>query len=138
MDFGQRVKERREELGWKQKDLAMKAGISPGFLSELENGKRNNVGSLGLLNLSRVLTVSLDYLMTGAGSKKRTKAAAADVEIPGSLAAFAAAAGISFRQTLLLLELQQVIVAHRKAAGKKPSLEKVDWPKFYEAVKGFL
>ena len=60
-----------------------------------------------------------------------------EVQIPSSLASFAAKAGLSFRQALTLLEMQQQIVAHRSAT-KKDGLEKVDWQKFYEAVKEFL
>jgi hypothetical protein len=37
----------------------------------------------------------------------------------------------------MLLEMQQQIVAHR-SKSRKDDLEKVDWRKFYEAVKEFL
>lgn len=129
---GERIKKRRNELGWTQDVLAEKAGISKSFLSDLENGKRS-VGADTLLAIGRVLSLSLDYLMTA----KDTEAEASEVQIPSSLASFAARAGLSFRQTLTLLEMQQQIVAHRSAT-KKDGLEKVDWQKFYEAVKEFL
>ena len=45
--------------------------------------------------------------------------------------------GISFRQALMLLDMQQQIIAHRSSI-KKENLDKVDWQKFYEAVKDFL
>ena len=45
--------------------------------------------------------------------------------------------GFPFRQTLMLLEMQQQILAHR-SAKKKDMLEAVDWRKFHEAVKDFL
>ncbi len=54
-----------------------------------------------------------------------------------SLAKFAADAGLSMRQTLMLLDMQKQIVAHR-SAKKKDGLEAVDWQKFYEGVKEFL
>ena len=38
---GERIKKRRNELGWTQDVLAQKAGVSKSFLSDLENGKRN-------------------------------------------------------------------------------------------------
>ena len=129
---GERIKRRRNDLGWTQDVLAEKAGISKGFLSDLENGKRS-VGADTLLDIGRVLSLSLDYLMTG----KAPEAEATEVQIPSSLASFAGKAGLSFRQTLTLLEMQQQIVAHRSAT-KKDGLEKVDWQKFYEAVKEFL
>ena len=130
---GQRIRKRRTELGWTQDVLAKKAGISKSFLSDLENGKRN-VGADTLYDIARVLSLSLDYLMTG---KEGETEPASEVQIPASLATFAARAGISFRQALTLLEMQQQIVAHRSST-KKGSLDKVDWQKFYEAVKDFL
>ncbi len=135
MALGERIRQRRRELGWTQDTLMRKAGISKGFLSDLENGKRG-VGADTLLDISRVLGLSLDYLMTGSGAKGK-KSEAEDVEIPAALARFAAEAGISFRQTLVLLDVLQVILANRGSA-KKQSMEKVDWPRFYEAIKDFL
>ncbi len=129
---GERIKKRRAELGWTQDQLAQKAGISKSFLSDLENGKRS-VGANNLLDIARALGVSLDFLMTGTASQDQRS----EVPIPASLARFAAEEGLTFRQTLMLLEMQQQIVAHR-SARKKDGLDGVDWRKFYEAVKEFL
>ena len=129
---GERIRERRAELGWTQDQLAQKAGISKSFLSDLENGKRS-VGANNLLDIARALGVSLDFLMTGTASQDQRS----EVPIPASLARFAAEEGLTFRQTLMLLEMQQQIVAHR-SAKKKDGLDGVDWRKFYEAVKEFL
>lgn len=129
---GDRIRQRRLELGWTQDQLAQKAGISKSFLSDLENGKRS-VSANNLLDIARALTVSLDFLMTGEASKEPE----AEVPIPASLARFAGEEGLSFKQTLMLLEMQQQIVAHR-SAKKKDGLESVDWRKFHEAVKEFL
>jgi transcriptional regulator with XRE-family HTH domain len=130
--IGERIKKRRLELEWTQEQLAQKAGISKSFLSDLENGKRS-VGAENLLDIARALGVSIDFLMTGQASKDQ----AAEVPIPASLARFAAEEGLSFRQTLTLLEMQQQILAHR-SAKKKDTLESVDWRKFHDAVKEFL
>ena len=129
---GERIKKRRLELEWTQDQLAQKAGISKSFLSDLENGKRS-VSANNLLDIARVLSVSLDFLMTGEASPDQK----AEVPIPAALAKFAAAERLSFRQTLMLLEMQEQILAHR-SAKKKEQLEAVDWRKFYEAVKEFL
>lgn len=129
---GDRIKQRRVELGWTQDQLCTKAGISKSFLSDLENGKRS-VSATNLLDIARTLSVSLDYLMTGKASEEPP----ADVPIPSSLARFAAKERLSFRQTLMLLDMQKQIVAHR-SAKKKDGLESVDWQKFYEGVKDFL
>jgi transcriptional regulator with XRE-family HTH domain len=129
---GDRIKTRRQELGWTQDQLAMKTGISKSFLSDLENGKRS-VGAENLLVISRALGVSIDLLMTGEASNKPIT----EVPIPASLAKFATEERLSFRQTLMLLNMQKQIVAHR-SAKKKDGLESVDWRKFYEGVKEFL
>jgi transcriptional regulator with XRE-family HTH domain len=130
---GERIKKRRTELAWTQDVLAQKAGVSKSFLSDLENGKRK-VGADTLYDIARALSLSLDYLMTG---KEGESEPPSEVQIPAPLATFAARAGISFRQALTLLDMQQQIVAHRSST-KKDSLDKVDWQKFYEAVKDFL
>ena len=130
---GERIKKRRTELAWTQEVLAQKAGISKSFLSDLENGKRS-VGADTLLEIGRVLNLSLDYLMKG---DDEPEAKAADVQIPASLAEFAAQEGISFRQALTLLDMQRQIIAHRSST-KKDDLEGVDWQKFYQSVKEFL
>ena len=129
---GERIKKRRLELGWTQDQLCQKAGISKGFLSDLENDKRS-VSAMNLLDIARALSVSLDYLMTGTASE----VAPAQVPIPASLAKFAADDRLSFRQTLMLLDMHKQILAHR-SARKKDDLESVDWRKFYEGVKEFL
>lgn len=129
---GERIKARRLELEWTQDNLAQKAGISKSFLSDLENGKRS-VGAENLLDIARALGVSIDFLMTGEASEKPVR----EVPIPATLARFAAEDGLSFRQTLMLLDMQKQIVAHR-SARKKDGLESVDWRKFYESVKDFL
>lgn len=129
---GERIKKRRTELGWTQDQLAQKAGISKSFLSDLENGKRS-VSADNLLDIARVLTLSLDYLMKG----EETEPKSAEVQIPASLVAFADEERLTFKQTIALLRMREQIVAHRSST-KKEGLEQVDWQKFYEAVKEFL
>jgi len=129
---GERIKKRRLELGWTQDRLAGDARISKGFLSDIENGKRS-IGADNLLALASALGVSMDFLMKGG----RPSAPAAEVQIPGSLSAFARSANLSFAQALTLLEMQRQIVSHR-SSSKSQDLEKVDWKRFYESVKVFL
>lgn len=128
---GERVRRRRNELGLKQDELAQKAGISKSFLSDLENGKRS-LGAETLLDLSRAMGLSLDYLMTGEGEKIQKEA-----QIPLSLASFAAEEGLSVRDALTLMHMhEQITVTRKRGVGKK--LAKVDWRAFYTAVKKFL
>src|SRR5258707_609862 len=123
---GERIKTRRVELGWAQDQVGQKTGNSKRFFLEFENGKRS-VGAANLLDIARALGVSIDFLMTGEASTKPVT----EVPIPASLARFAAEERLSFRQTLMLLDMQKQIVAHR-SAKKKDGLESVDWRKFYE------
>ncbi len=132
MAIGERIKARRTELEWTQDVLAQKAGISKGFLSDLENAKRS-ISAETLLDLARVLGLSLDYIMTGEDPETHAK----EIEIPSNLAKFASQAGISFRQAVTLLGMQRQILANR-GTGKKQSLDDVDWQQFYECVKEFL
>jgi transcriptional regulator with XRE-family HTH domain len=132
MALGDRIKQRRLELGWTQDALAQKAGISKGFLSDLENGKRG-INAETLLDIGRVLGVSLDVLMTGSGGEE---VARPEIEIPQPLAEFASARGLSFRQTLTLLQMQRQIVARRTAPGGERA--SFDWARFYESVEEFL
>ncbi len=129
---GERIKKRRLELGWTQDRLSKEARISKGFLSDIESGKRN-ISADTLLALATALGVSMDYLMKGGKPTVRE----GEVQIPGSLSAFARTANLSFGQALTLLEMQRQIVAHR-STSKERDLEKFDWKRFYESVKEFL
>lgn len=129
---GERIRQRRSELGWTQEQLAREAALSKGFLSDLEAGKRS-VGADSLLALATALGVTMDYLMRGDPTSPQTT----DVHIPGSLSAFAKSAALTYAQTVMLLDLQRQIIAHR-STSKSDDLEKVDWRRFYESVREFL
>lgn len=130
---GERIRQRRTQLGWTQEHLAQKAALSKGFVCDVESGKRN-IGAESLLALATVLGVSMDYLMKGSPTRASD---AAEIHIPGSLSAFAQTAQLSFSQTLMLLALRKQILAHR-SASHTDDLEKFDWARFYQFVKEFL
>jgi DNA-binding XRE family transcriptional regulator len=62
--FGRRLLRLREDAGLTQAGLIARVGISKGFMSELENGKRMPSAQT-LYRLARQLGVSMDYLWTG-------------------------------------------------------------------------
>lgn len=130
--LGERIRARRVELGWTQDQLAAKAGISKGFLSDLENNKRN-VSAENLMGIAQVLNLSLDFLMKGDDTPVPQK----EIQIPASLSDFASLEGLSFRQTLTLLQMRRQILANR-SAGSKSATDDFDWRKLYESVKEFL
>lgn len=131
--LGDRIKERRKELGWTLDRLASEADMSKGFLSDLENGVRKTAGGDYLRAIARALGVSLEFLISGGGVLPKGES----VKIPASLATFAQQAGITFSQTMMLLQLRKQIVAFRSDL-KSDDLEKFDWKPFYEAVKPHL
>jgi transcriptional regulator with XRE-family HTH domain len=129
---GERIKARRAELDWTQEQLAREAGLSKGFISDLEAGKRS-VGADSLLDIATALGVSMDHLMKGRVSHSQT----GEINIPVALSQLARSLNLSFGQTLLLLDLQRQIIAHR-SRSKSDDLEKVDWKRFYETVKDYI
>ena len=129
---GERIKARRVDLGWTQEELCQKANISTGFLSDVENNKRN-ISAETLLGIARVLSLSLDYLMKGDSTQIQT----AQVQFPVRLTELAKNENISFVQALTLLDMRLQIVAHR-STSKSDDLEQFDWKKFYDSVKEFL
>lgn len=129
---GERIRGRRLELKWTIERLAQEANMSKGFLSDLENGKRS-VSAGYLLQIAQALDVTLDYLMKGDRSPSKS----ADVQIPSSLSQFAKHAGLTYAQTVTILDMRRQIVAHRSSTHSD-DLETFDWKKFHEAVKPFL
>lgn len=63
MHIGQKIKERRQELQWSQRDLAAKMGYNNNStITRIENGKVD-VPQSRIVKFSEVLGVSIAYLM---------------------------------------------------------------------------
>jgi transcriptional regulator with XRE-family HTH domain len=62
--IGERIRERREKLSLTQRQLCAAAGISVGFLSDVENGKRG-LSAANLGEVARALDASCDWLIWG-------------------------------------------------------------------------
>lgn len=67
MSIGQRLKQRRQELGLSQKELALRLGVSPAAVSNYESGQ-NAVREDVLVKLFAVLDVDPNYLYQDAYS----------------------------------------------------------------------
>lgn len=65
--IGQRIKEKRKELGITQTQIQHETTISSGNLSCIENGKYLP-SAVALLELSRILNCSVDWILTGKSS----------------------------------------------------------------------
>ncbi len=64
MSIGERIKQRRKELGLTQNRLAQALGVTPQHISIVEQDKRAPSLS-SLTKLAEELGVTLDYLITG-------------------------------------------------------------------------
>lgn len=128
---GDRVKAAREKRNWTQEQLAEAAGISKGFLSDIENDKRN-ISSESALKIADALGISLDYLLRGeAGQRERDRE---PVKIPPELSEVAEELGLSYRDTLTLLEAHGAVVARRSAKLLRPPSAE-DWRRLHRAIR---
>jgi transcriptional regulator with XRE-family HTH domain len=129
---GDRIRETREHRGINQDRLAEKANISKGFLSDIENGKRNP-SSDNLLRIANVLGASLDYLMKGETQEEQR--ATRPVQIPPELSTAAQQLNLSFSQTIALLDAHRSVIA-RRSTRKTKNFEVGDWIALHNAIRG--
>lgn len=127
---GDRIREIREARRMTQDQLAEQSGISKGFLSDVENNKRN-VSSDNLLRVANVLGASLDYLLRGASSEP---AARGPVTIPSELAEAAEKLNLSYTQTVELLDAHRSVIARRSNKQAKQFTPE-DWENLYRAIQ---
>lgn len=126
---GDRIKDIRDARGMTQDQLAEKAGISKGFLSDVENNKRN-ISSENLLRIANVLGASVDYLLRG-----ETRAAnREEVVIPPELSEVAEELNLTYAETLELLEAHRSVIARRSAKSTKRFATE-DWKQLHRAIK---
>src|SRR5690349_6475715 len=107
MTTGDRIREIRERRKLTQDQLADNAGISKGFLSDVENNKRN-ISSQAILRLANVLGASVDFLLRGETSDT---AGTEPVVIPPELSQAAGELQLSYASTLELLEAHRSVIA---------------------------
>ncbi|HMB84227.1 MAG TPA: helix-turn-helix transcriptional regulator [Terriglobales bacterium] len=129
--IGDRIKEIREERKLTQDQLAEKSGVSKGFLSDIENSKRNP-SSEYVLKIANALGASLDYLLRGeeppAGLRNEP------VIIPSALAEAAGQLNLSYAETIELLEAHRSVIARRSNRQTK-TFDVKDWMDLYKAIK---
>lgn len=128
---GDRIRTIREELKITQDRLAEQAGLSKGFLSEVENNKRN-ISSENLLKLANALGASVDYLLRGEERDTSRKQA---ITIPPELSQAAEELHLSYAATAELLEAHNSIIARRSDRALK-RLGVNDWKRLHAVVKG--
>lgn len=130
MTTGERIREIREKRDLTQEELAKKAEISKGFLSDVENDKRN-IGSQGLLRIANELGASVDYLLAGRVTENAENE---QIIIPPELSQAAEELNLSYSDTLDLVKTFNSAIARRGNKYRK-ELTVDGWKKFHEAIK---
>lgn len=126
---GDRIREIRDDQSMTQDELALRSGLSKGFLSDVENNKRN-ISSQNLLKIANVLGASVDYLLRGDSVEV---VVAQPVVIPPELSQAAEELELTYTQTLELLEAHQSVIARRSSRGLR-KFRVDDWKRLYKAV----
>lgn len=72
VEIGLRIQEVRNMQGMTREELAEKAEISTKFLYEIEAGKKG-LSAESVYKISKALSISCDYLLTGEGEWKQSK-----------------------------------------------------------------
>jgi transcriptional regulator with XRE-family HTH domain len=127
---GDRIREIREKKNWTQDQLADKAKLSKGFLSDVENNKKN-ISSQFLLKIANALGASVDFLLVGETKKNTAQEA---VVIPPSLSQAAEELNLSYSDTLELLNAHNSVIARRSNKSIR-DFAVDDWKKFHKAIK---
>lgn len=127
---GDRIREIREKLKMTQDKLAEVTDISKGFLSDVENNKRN-ISSQYLLKIANALGASVDYLLRGDTKESSDKE---PIVIPPDLSRAAEELHLGYSETLELLDAHKSIIARRSTKSLK-SFTIDDWKKLHSAIK---
>jgi transcriptional regulator with XRE-family HTH domain len=131
---GVRIRQLRETKGLTQKELAEHAGVSVGFLSELEHGKRNPSGRV-LLRIATALGTTTDFILRGGEPQPPPRRAPAP--IPPELADAAVRRGLSYRATAALAESYRQIVAQRSGSPERPPTAD-EWLQIYDVLGRYI
>ena len=129
--IGDRIREIREARKLTQDQLAEKSTVSKGFLSDIENNKRNP-SSEYVLKIADALGASIDYLLRG--DEKNFSSAKEATVIPPDLAEAARQLNLTYAQTVELLEAHKSVIARRSNRQIKP-FEAKDWIELHRAIK---
>lgn len=128
---GDRIREIREAKRLTQDKVAEITGISKGFISDVENNKRN-VSSEYLLRIANVLGASVDYLLRGPS--EGPVASSEPVVIPPELSEAAQRLNLTYSQAIELLYAHRSVVARRSARTAKHFTVE-DWIELHKAIK---
>ena len=63
MTIGDRIRKRRQELGWSQRELAQRVSTRQATIADLERGAQQETSTALIRRLARVLGVTADWLI---------------------------------------------------------------------------
>ncbi|WP_246221745.1 helix-turn-helix domain-containing protein [Marichromatium bheemlicum] len=82
MHWSKRLRQRRLALGLTQRELATRSGMSQQMISRLESGRAESTGDI--VALAQALTVSAEWLLTGAEPARQVEPRPAPATPPSS------------------------------------------------------
>ena len=130
---GQRINYIRQEMGLTLEALASRSGLSKSFIWEVEQD-RSGISGQHLLQVADALNASVEYLLREGHPRNmshlRLRSPEVSVNSPKKK-------GLTYRQTMTLLAIEQSIVA-RRGGGPQATKAKEDWRALYQGVKPFL
>ena len=132
--IGKRIHHIRIERGFTLEILADRSHLSKSFIWEVEHD-RSGISGKRLLQVANAMGASVDFLLRGEPVLPDYEPPS--IEIPRSLSDLAQELGLTFRQTMMLLDIDRSIVARRstKTEGTK---NKDEWLALYHAVREYL
>jgi transcriptional regulator with XRE-family HTH domain len=133
-EIAKRIRSLRKARDFSIGRLAELAGMSAGYLSEVERGY-SEISGVKLARLAEHLGVSADYLLSGRASEGPADMA---VQIPPGLSEAAKTLDLTYAQTLRLLAGKQSLVAARRRDGEPDDWKKEEWIDFYKKVEPYL
>lgn len=131
-EIARRIRALRKARGMSLQQLAERADISPGYLSEVERGL-SEVSGVKLARMAEQLGVSTDHLL----SDRSASPAGAAVQIPPGLSEAAETLDLTYARTLRLLAGKESLVA-RRSGSPEGEWTKEQWIDFYNKVKPYL
>lgn len=130
--IGERIRYIRNEREFTLDDLAKKAGISKSFLWAVENDK-SDISGENLINITNALGASVEFILKGGRQELQNE----PIEIPAELSEAAQILGLSFRQTLTLLQAHQSLIA-RRSTKDEVEMTRDKWKMLWEGIKDFV
>ena len=132
-EIARRIRTLRKSRGVPLHQLAEQAGISAGYLSEVERGL-SEISGVKLARVAEQLSVSTDYLLSG---RDEASSGAAVIQIPRALSEAAEVLDLTYARTVRLLAGKQSLVA-RRAGSAEREWTKEDWMEFHKKVERYL